>query len=98
MKAAQDGEIKDETVPRVHLHASAKSALDVVGYKDLKKYAAEPEAVGSGRQEEHHNPEEQRGIASESQEISKEQPTVAPGAGRWQGNKGEVSGTSGSRG
>ena len=95
MKAVQDGELKDAAVPRVHLHASAKAALDVVGYKDLKKYAAEPEAQGSGRQAEYHNPEEHRGIASESKEISKEQPTVAPGAGKnqSQANTGEIANT-----
>ena len=98
MKAAQDGELSEADVPRVHLHASDKRALDVVGYKDLKKFAADPEAQESGRQGAHHNPEEHRGIASESKEIGSAQPTVAPGAGRWQGNTGEITEASGSRG
>ena len=98
MKAAQDGGLKDSAVPRVYLHASEKSALDTVSYKDLKKYAAEPEAQGSGRQSAAHDPKEHSGIASESKEIGGDQPTVAPGAGKNQAKQGEVANMDGSRG
>ncbi|CZR55053.1 uncharacterized protein PAC_04939 [Phialocephala subalpina] len=33
----------ESVVPKVHLHATHERALDVVGYDELKKYAAEPE-------------------------------------------------------
>ena len=99
MKAAQDGQLDQQAVPKVHLHASDKRALEVLEYKDLKKYAAEPEATaGSPRQGDHHRPEGTGGVARESQEIGGAQPTVAPGAGRMQTGQGEVTGTSGSRG
>lgn len=37
----------EDVVPKVHLHATHEKALDVVGYEDLKKFAAEPEAGNS---------------------------------------------------
>jgi hypothetical protein len=98
MQAAQDGKLSQAAVPRVHLHASENKALDTVSYKDLKKYAADSEAGESGRQENSHDPNEHRGIAKTSKEIGGDQPTVAPGAGKWQGNRQEVTNTDGSRG
>lgn len=99
MKAAQDGELSQDAVPRVHLHASGKDALDTVSYKDLKQYAVQ-EAGESQRQGGQHAPEGTFSIAKESQEIGGDQPTEAPGAGRWQGTgrKGEIVPTDGSRG
>ncbi|KAL9090422.1 MAG: hypothetical protein Q9159_001951 [Coniocarpon cinnabarinum] len=44
---AADGD-QDEKVPKVMLHATGERALDVVGFKDLKKYASEPEASNAG--------------------------------------------------
>ncbi|KAF2164267.1 hypothetical protein M409DRAFT_32461, partial [Zasmidium cellare ATCC 36951] len=41
LQAAEDGKLKKDAVPKVHLHASQDKALDVLSYKDLKKYAAE---------------------------------------------------------
>lgn len=38
----------DPVVPRVFLHATAERALDVVGFKDLKRFAADPEASHPG--------------------------------------------------
>lgn len=81
MQAVEDGKLKKEAVPKVHLHASQDKALEVVSYKQLKQYAAEPEAVSQqGRQESHHDPASNRGgIAKESSEIGTAQPSLAPG-------------------
>ena len=101
MQAAQEGQLNQDAVPRVHLHATDKRALNTVSYKDLKRYGAEAEAAGgSVRQGSHQSTENSQSIAKESQEIGNAQPTVAPGAGRWQGTgtDGEVSKTSGNRG
>lgn len=98
MKAAQSGEISKDAVPRVHLHASDRSALDTVSYKDLKAYAAEAENTASVRQGAHHSPENSQSIVKESQSIGGDAPTEAPGAGRNQGKNGQVTGTSGNRG
>lgn len=99
MQAAQDGQISQETVPKVYLHASGKAALDTVSYKDLKKYAVQ-EAGESRRQGGEHRPEGILGVARESQEIGGDMPTEAPGAGRWQGTgrKGEIVEVQSSRG
>ena len=98
MQAAQSGEISQQAVPRVHLHATDKAALDTLSYKDLKSYAAEAEAGGSVRQGAHHSPENTQSIAKESQSIGGDQPTEAPGAGKNQSKSGEVNNTSGNRG
>ena len=98
MQAAQDGQLSQAAVPRVHLHASDKSALDVVSYKDLKKYAAESDGVAGPRQGDHHDPDSEKSIAKHSQEIGSAQPTEAPGAGRNQSKSGSVTDTSGNRG
>ncbi|CAK4034118.1 Hypothetical predicted protein [Lecanosticta acicola] len=99
MRAAEEGKFDKAAVPKVHLHASHDKALEVVSYKDLKKYAAEPEAfTQQGRQEAHHVPDSNRGLARQSQSIGGDQPTLAPGAGKNQGKAGEVTGTSGQRG
>lgn len=98
MKAVESGELKKEAVPKVHLHASERSALETVSYKDLKAYAAEGEGGGSVRQGAHHSTEDSRSIAKESQSIGGDQPTEAPGAGRMQNKPGQVTGTSGNRG
>ncbi|KAK3696415.1 hypothetical protein LTR37_017986 [Vermiconidia calcicola] len=98
MQAAQNGELKREDVPKVHIHATDKSTLDTVTYKDLKAFAAESEAGNSGRQGSHHNPEEHRGIAGTSKEIGGDQPTEAPGAGKNQSKGGEITQTDSSRG
>jgi hypothetical protein len=99
MQAAQDGQLSKEAVPKVHLHASDKAALDTVSYKDLKTYAAEAENTESPRQGGHHSPENSQSIAKESQSIGGDQPTVAPRAGEQHNKGGEViSGTSGNRG
>jgi uncharacterized protein (DUF2237 family) len=44
--AAKDA--NDPIIPKVHLHATGKETLDVIGMDELKKYAAEGEAGGSG--------------------------------------------------
>lgn len=99
MRAAEEGKFEKSAVPKVYLHASHEKALEVVSYKDLKKYAAEPEAVSQqGRQEAHHDPTSNRGVAKESKEIGTASPTLAPGAGRNQSKPGEVKGTNGQRG
>lgn len=98
MQAAQDGQLSQEAVPRVHLHASDKKALDVLTYKDLKKYAAEPDGPGSVRQGDHHDPSSEKSVAKHSQEIGSAMPTEAPGAGRNQSRPGSVTDTSGNRG
>lgn len=87
-------------MPKVHLHASHDKALGVVSYKDLKKYAAEPEAAAnSGRQEGAHDPASNRGnVAKESSSIGGDQPTVAPGAGKNQFKSTDQSKTAGQRG
>lgn len=97
MKAVQDGQLSDDGVPRVHLHASDKSALDVVSYKDLKKYAVQT-AGESTRQSTAQRPEGEHSIAKESKEISGNQPSDAPGAGKNQSRGGQISETSSSRG
>lgn len=98
MKAAQDGQISQQAVPRVHLHATDKAALNTLDYKDLKAYAAEAEAGGSVRQGAHHSPENTQSIAKESQSIGGDQPTEAPGAGKKQSKRSEVASTTGNRG
>ena len=77
--AAQKGLISYDSVPKVHLHASHESALDVVSYKQLKQYSAEPEAANNGgRQTSHAKPEVSGGIAKESKEIGGDMGTTAP--------------------
>ncbi len=98
MKAAQEGELKKEAVPRVFLHASDKAALDVVSYKDLKVWAAEAENTGSPRQGSHQSPENSQSIAKESQSIGGDQPKDGPRAGESQNKTGQQSSTSGNRG
>lgn len=98
IQAAENGELSQAAVPRVALHASDKKALDVLTYKDLKKYAAEPDGVAGPRQGDHHDPSSEKGVASHSQEIGSAQPTEAPGAGRNQSKKGSVTDTSANRG
>lgn len=91
MQAFQDGQLSKDAVPRVHLHASDKAALDTVSYKDLKEYGAEAEAGGaSTRQGGHHSTENSQSIVKESKEIGSAQPTEAPGAGRNQSKSGEI--------
>lgn len=94
LQAAEEGKLSKEAVPKVHLHASQDKALDVVSYKDLKKYAAEPEAFSQqGRQESHHDPTSNRGIASESSSIGGDQGNLAPGAGsHWKWGEAKPSG------
>ncbi|KAK5070850.1 hypothetical protein LTR64_003824 [Lithohypha guttulata] len=46
--AFKDGKLEKEAVPQVHLHCTDKKALDVVTYKDLKGFAAAPEATREG--------------------------------------------------
>lgn len=88
----------DGGVPAVHLHASHDKALEVVGYKDLKRYAAAAEAGGSsGRQEGHHSPETPGGVAKEHHSIGGDD-RMAPGAGKSQNSTGEQSSTAGQRG
>ena len=43
---ARDGP-SDPKVPKVALHATSEKALDIVGFKDLKAFAAEPEAANA---------------------------------------------------
>lgn len=81
-EAAERGAISKEAVPRVHLHASHEKALDVVGYKDLKKYAAEQEASVSGnRQDSHISPQTSGKGAKEHTEIGGDMGTTAPAGG-----------------
>ncbi|KJX94242.1 hypothetical protein TI39_contig4205g00005 [Zymoseptoria brevis] len=96
--AFENGELKAEGVPKVHLHASHEKALDVVDYKTLKRFAAQGEATSQqGRQESHESPEKQGGVSKESKEIGKAQPKIAPGEGSHSAG-GNMAGTSGSRG
>ncbi|KAK5172790.1 uncharacterized protein LTR77_002910 [Saxophila tyrrhenica] len=97
MKAAQEGQLAKEAVPKVYLHASDRAALDTVSYKDLKAYAAEAENT-SVRQGSHHSPENSQSIAKESQSIGGDQPTEGPGAGKNQSKGGSAANTSGNRG
>lgn len=46
--AFKDGQLGRDAVPKVHLHASDKKALDVVSYAQLKEFRAEPEATREG--------------------------------------------------
>ncbi|KPI36491.1 uncharacterized protein AB675_2881, partial [Cyphellophora attinorum] len=46
--AVAKGQLKESEVPKVHLHASHESALEVVDFKTLKKYAAAGEAGENG--------------------------------------------------
>jgi hypothetical protein len=47
MDYAKSNSSSENLVPTVHMHATHERALDVVGYEDLKKYAAESEAGNS---------------------------------------------------
>lgn len=68
MEAAKDS--NDPVVPKVSLHATDKSALENgVDMKDLKRFAAEPEAKGGGGSLEGnapHTPGVAGGIAKET--------------------------------
>ncbi|KAL8859167.1 MAG: hypothetical protein Q9178_004430 [Gyalolechia marmorata] len=71
MEAREKGEVGEEGVPRVFLHATDKSALNNGVTMDvLKKYAAEPEAAGGGGSLERNaapiTPGEKHGIAKET--------------------------------
>lgn len=82
--AAQNGKLAHEAVPKVHLHASHESALDVVSYKQLKQYAAEGEAATEkNRQNAHYEPQKQGGPAKEHHEIGGDMGTTAPGQKSW---------------
>lgn len=99
LRAAEEGKFEKSAVPKVYLHASHDKALGEVSYKELKKYAAEPEAFSQqGRQEAHHDPSSNTGVARESKEIGTASPTLAPGAGRSHNKPGEVTNTVGQRG
>lgn len=99
MKAAQEGQLSREAVPRVHLHASDKRALETVSYSDLKTYAAETEAgTNSGRQGGHQSTENSQSIVKESHSIGGDAPIDGPGAGKNQAKSGDQSTTSGNRG
>lgn len=98
MKAAQDGSLAKESVPKVYLHASDKKALDTVSYKDLKAYAAEAENTGSFRQGSQQSPENSQSIAKEHHSIGGDSPTEAPGAGKNQAKGGNPANTSANRG
>ena len=100
MQAAQEGEISQDAVPRVYLHASGKAALDTVSYKELKRYAVQEAGEGSQRQGGDHTPEGTEGLARESKDIGGDQPTAAPGAGKWQGtgSNGQIVNTDSSSG
>lgn len=66
LTAMTKGEIGENAVPKVFLHATDKSALDSVSYSDLKRFAAAGEAPNQlNRQEVHHNPEKPGGLAKE---------------------------------
>ncbi|KAK4629185.1 hypothetical protein CLAFUW4_08161 [Fulvia fulva] len=94
-------ELDGEKVPKVHLHASHEKALDVVDYKDLKKFAAQGEATNqSGRQESHVNPSSKDGAVKEKNDFGGDQGTVAPGRGKSQnvGTDTKPEGSGGPRG
>ncbi|KAF7198357.1 hypothetical protein HII31_00096 [Pseudocercospora fuligena] len=97
MKAAQEGQLSKEAVPKVNLSATHEAALNQVSYKDLRSFAAEGEAHGNHRQESHHNPEGNGKVAKEHGEISSHDLSLAPGAGSHM-KTGEVKGTTGQRG
>jgi len=99
IKAADEGKLEKNAVPKVHLHATHDKALKAVGYKDLKRFAAPPEAAKEGgRQEAAHDPNNSGSIAGHSQSIGGDQPTVAPGMGKNHNKAGQQSSTSGQRG
>lgn len=77
--AAVNGDISQEAVPKVYLHASHEKALDTVSYSDLKKYEAPREAATSGRrQNEHDSPEGGGGLTSHANELGGDHGTTAP--------------------
>ena len=82
--AAQNGQLPQSAVPKVHLHASHESALKDIKYGDLSKYAAKGEAVAEGnknRQGAHADPEQpNHGVAKEATGLSgKEEPEKVGG-------------------
>ena len=64
--AMSKGEIGENAVPNVSLHATDKKALDSISYADLKRFGAGGEAPNQlNRQEVHHNPETPGGLTKE---------------------------------
>ena len=59
---------------RVHLHATSVRALDVVGFKDLKAFAAEPEAANAGNTAQDVSKKGPGSFLKESQEIGGKEP------------------------
>ena len=98
MQAAQDGQLSKDDVPKVYLHASDRAALNMVSYKDLKQYSKMEAQEHSDRQGSDHTPESGNSITKESKDIGGSQPTVAPGAGKDQSKKGEITEAPTSRG
>ncbi|KAK4936330.1 hypothetical protein LTR10_022758 [Elasticomyces elasticus] len=71
--AAQKGDLAHSAVPKVQMHASHEKALDVVSYKDIKKYSASGEVPGGqsrNRQPDYASPEKPGGPVKESSDIS----------------------------
>lgn len=82
LQAVEDGKLVAKAVPKVHLHATHDKALGTVSYKQLKQYAAEPEAfTEQGRQESHVDPSLNGKVAKEHSSIGGDQGTLAPGKG-----------------
>lgn len=46
--AFKEGQLERDAVPKVHLHATDKKALDVVSYGQLREFKAEGEATREG--------------------------------------------------
>lgn len=97
MKAAQEGHLQKEAVPKVSLASTHEAALNQVSYKDLKSFAAEGNAHGNHRQESHHDPKKSGSVAKEHCEISSHDLSLAPGHGS-HSKTGQVKGTTGQRG
>ncbi|KAM3420078.1 hypothetical protein BST61_g3383 [Cercospora zeina] len=99
MQAASEGTLRQEHVPKVHLHATHDAALNELEYKDLKPYAAAGEAAESQRQEGHYTPSSAGSkVAKEHHEISSHDKSLAPGSASDMNRTGSVSDTSGNRG
>ena len=64
--AMSKGDIGENAVPKIFLHATDKSALDSISYDDMKRFAVKGEAPSQlNRQEVHFNPEKPGGPAKE---------------------------------
>ena len=85
--AAVKGDLSQDAVPKVFLHASHESALNTLSLSDMKNFEAPRQAQGQkGRQDTHHNPEAGGGITKQANSLGGDMGSSAPsGKGRMQG-------------